>query len=189
MSSKQALGVCLIIIFFACVIYTGLHKPSPAAHGPTTPTAGGTLPSGPATLGARTQTGNCQVRGPLPDPACTPGAVFPAATSAVICKSGYASSVRNVSSATKTRVYNEYGIAVHPPGAYEVDHLVSLQLGGSNEIANLWPEAADPTPGFHEKDVVENYLHSQVCSGKMTLADAQNKIASDWLAVYKVIPK
>jgi len=53
-------------------------------------------------------------------------------------------------------VYGEYGIATHRPYQYEVDHLISLELGGSNAIANLWPEAALPKPGFHQKDAVEN---------------------------------
>jgi hypothetical protein len=30
-----------------------------------------------------------------------------------------------------------------PRGAYEVDHLIPLELGGDNVIANLWPEAAE----------------------------------------------
>ena len=49
----------------------------------------------------------------------------------------------------------------------------------SNDIANLWPEAASPTPGFHQKDEVENYLHDQVCSGAMSLKDAQTEIATN----------
>jgi len=61
---------------------------------------------------------------------------------------------------------------------------VSLELGGSNDIANLWPEAAVPKPGFHEKDKVENYLHNQVCNGSITLKQAQIEIATNWLNVY-----
>jgi hypothetical protein len=68
------------------------------------------------------------------------------------------------------------------PGAYEVDHLVSLELGGSNGIANLWPEAAEPRPGFHEKDRYENYLHAEVCAGRMPLQEAQRRIADNCLA-------
>jgi hypothetical protein len=64
--------------------------------------------------------------------------------------------------------------------------LISLELGGSNDISNLWPEAADPTPGFHQKDQVENYLHKQVCDGKLSLKQAQQEIATDWLQVYKM---
>lgn len=148
---------------------------------PATPVPG-------AAIGQRNKSSGCQVNGALPDPACTPGAVFNVSTTQ-ICQSGYSSSVRNVPTSEKNQVYAEYGIASHTTGEYEVDHLISLELGGSNDIANLWPEAASPKPGFHEKDQVENYLHSQVCSGKMSLADAQRQIATNWLAVYNQMPK
>ena len=59
----------------------------------------------------------------------------------------------------------------------ELDHLVSLELGGANDVANLWPEVGSvPNP----KDSVENDQHKAVCSGKVTLAAAQQAIASDW---------
>jgi hypothetical protein len=51
------------------------------------------------------------------------------------------------------------------------------------------PEAAAPPPGFHEKDQVENYLHDQVCSGRMNLIDAQRAIATNWLDVYQHLPQ
>lgn len=139
-------------------------------------------------IGARTKSSGCQVQGALPDPACTPGAVMTTDANTV-CQRGYASSVRNVPASESARVYKEYGIPSHSPGQYEVDHLISLELGGSNDIANLWPEAANPTPGFHQKDKVENYLHDQVCSGKMSLTEAQRRIASNWLEVYSQMPK
>jgi len=146
-------------------------------------------PSGPgSSLGQRTKTSGCVANNALPDTACTPGAVFPDATVDKICTPGYSSGVRNVPSSEKDDVYAEYGVATHEPGQYEVDHLVPLELGGSNDIANLWPEPADPAPGFHEKDQVENYLHDQVCSGKMPLSQAQTQIATDWYSVYKSLP-
>jgi predicted N-acetyltransferase YhbS len=92
--------------------------------------------------------------------------------------------VRNVPFAEKQAVYAEYGITSHQPGQYEVDHLISLELGGSNSVQNLWPEAAEPRPGFHEKDQVENYLHQLVCSGRLDLETAQAEIRDDWLQVY-----
>jgi hypothetical protein len=142
-----------------------------------------------AHLGQRTKTSGCEVNGPLPDSACTPGAAFPDVTRAQICQSGYASSVRNVSESEKNQVYAEYGVKTHRTGEYEVDHLVSLELGGTNDIANLWPEAANPRPGFHEKDQVENYLHDQVCAGAIPLDQAQVQIATNWLDVYNKMPK
>jgi len=157
-----------------------------AACGTAPATSTGT--TGTHQFGVQTKTTGCVASGGLPDAACTPGAIFPAANQDKICQSGYASSVRNVSTSEKDQVYAEYGIASHSPGQYEVDHLVSLELGGSNDIANLWPEAASPTPGFHQKDQVENYLHDQVCTGAIPLATAQQEIATNWLAVYHSMP-
>jgi hypothetical protein len=134
--------------------------------------------------GVQTKTSGCLVQGALQDAACTPGAILSNVTTSQVCTPGYASSVRNVPQSVKAKVYAEYGITRHLPGQYEVDHLVSLELGGSNDIANLWPEAASPTPGFHEKDKVENYLNQQVCAEKITLQQAQIEIATNWLAVY-----
>ncbi len=134
--------------------------------------------------GHQDKTSGCQASGALQDKECTPGDIFTNVTKDDICQSGYAQSVRNVPESKKNDVYAEYGITNRSPGQYEVDHLVSLELGGSNNIANLWPEPANPTPGFHEKDKVENYLHDQVCSGSMDLLEAQIQIATNWLEVY-----
>lgn len=142
-------------------------------------------PTGAPHWGRPTKTSGCRINGPLQDQACTPGDVLPNATKNDICQPGYARSVRNVPTSEKDQVYAEYGIPSHQPGEYEVDHLVSLELGGSNDISNLWPEAAAPKPGFHEKDQVENYLHDQVCAGAISLQAAQQQIATNWLAVYQ----
>lgn len=120
--------------------------------------------------------------GPRPDPGCTPGAIDPAVTQAdiqsTICRSGYTANVRPPVSETdrfKRTMYAAYGI---PTGATsELDHLVSLELGGANDAANLWPEVG-PVP--NPKDTVENDLHKAVCSNKVTLAAAQQAIASNW---------
>ncbi|HLZ71863.1 MAG TPA: HNH endonuclease [Dehalococcoidia bacterium] len=139
----------------------------------------------PPPLGQRTKTEGCTANGKLQDRACTPGAIIASATKDQICVPGYSRGVRNVPIEEKDQVYAEYGIDHHSPGEYEVDHLVSLELGGSNEIANLWPEAASPEPGFHQKDRFENYMHDQVCSGAISLQEAQRRIAEDWLKYWQ----
>ncbi len=152
------------------------------------PTATSPSTGGGGTIGQRTKTSGCVSSDGLPDSACTPGAIFPDATKDKICVPGYSSSVRNVPTEEKDQVYAEYGIASHEPGQYEVDHLISLELGGSNDIANLWPEPASPTPGFHEKDKVENYVHDQVCSGAMSLQQAQVALATNWKQFLPDVP-
>lgn len=139
-------------------------------------------------IDARAKTTACKVQGPYPDHACTPGAVFPNADRETICVKGYTKTVRNVTTKTKQRVYAAYGIKYPPPtGSYEMDHLIPLALGGNNDVANLFPEAKEPPPGFPEKDVVEIYLYEQMCKGAIDLAVAQKQIAEDWLAVYNTI--
>src|SRR5208337_2924967 len=115
-----------------------------------------------------------------PNPSLTPGAVLTTDAS-TICAPGYASGVRDVSTATKEQVYAEYGVSYPQPlGAYEVDHFIPLEIGGSNTLTNLWPEPATPTPGFHQKDQFENFEHGQVCNGTISVAEAQSRMVSDW---------
>jgi hypothetical protein len=121
----------------------------------------------------------------LPDPKLTPGAVLPV-TKEDLCVPGYTKKVRNVPQSLKDKVYAEYGITHHGKGDYEIDHLISLELGGSNSIKNLFPESYRTTPwNAHVKDKLENKLHALVCSGQIDLATAQHDIATDWVAAYK----
>jgi len=174
--------VALILVLSGCTLT--VSTPPPGSSSSSNNPSSGREPN----WGVQTKTSGCMAHDGLQDSACTPGAILTNATKDVICQQGYARSVRNVPQSEKNQVYAEYGITSHLPGQYEVDHLVSLELGGSNDIANLWPEAASPTPGFHQKDSVENYLHSQVCSGAVSLKEAQIEIATNWLAVYNQMP-
>lgn len=123
---------------------------------------------------------NCTWHLPYPDPTCTPGIILTHNTS-LICIPGYATSVRNVSQATKDKVYKMYGISTHITGEWEIDHLIPLSLGGSNDIANLWPEPSKPYPGFYQKDRVEQYFYNEVCAGRMSLDIAQMEIVNNWV--------
>ena len=176
----------LLVITALLLAFSGCGSVSITGNTPgssSTSTTGGT-----PNFGVPTKTSGCMAHNALQDSACTPGAILSTGTKDAICKPGYAKSVRNVPDSEKNQDYAEYGITSHAPGQYEVDHLVSLELGGSNDIANLWPELASPKPGFHEKDKVENYLHDQVCSGAISLQQAQAEIATNWLAVYNQMP-
>ena len=119
----------------------------------------------------------------FPRHALTPG-VSLSVTRARICVSGYASGARDVSDAEKTAVYARYDVA-WVPYAHEVDHLISLELGGSNVIRNLWPERYAGAWGARTNDVLENRLHELVCAGQLALASAQRQEASDWVVAYR----
>ncbi len=132
-----------------------------------------------------TKTSGCKINGALPDRECTPGDIFPNATREIVCVPGYTKTVRSVSTAMRRRGYASYGIPYpQERGTYEFDHLIPLALGGSNDMANLFPESGNPKPGFKEKDAVEMYLRQEVCDGKISLDFAQRQIAYDWTVVY-----
>ncbi|HEX4113615.1 MAG TPA: hypothetical protein VH020_13865 [Stellaceae bacterium] len=120
----------------------------------------------------------------LPDPALTPGAV---ATRDVvrICAPGYARAARHTSEALKVAIYAAYKMAPQT-GHYVIDHLIPLELGGADVAANLWPENEQTHGGnARDKDRLENFLHREVCAGRISLRQAQGEIAGNWRAAYR----
>lgn len=114
--------------------------------------------------------------GLLPDRSCTPGIVL-TSSKPKVCTPGYAQTVRNVTDATRRDVRARYDFK---GGDHEIDHLVPLSLGGSNDERNLWPE---PAPAFHVKDRLEFAAWRAVCAGKLKLRDVQRQFARDWTTV------
>jgi hypothetical protein len=138
----------------------------------------------------------------LPDPDLTPGVASDITKEELCNKSFHTRDERLVTDDMKKQVYAAYKItpgkgvcAKKPnvntgrPEACEIDHLISLELGGANDIKNLWPQPYTQHPGAHEKDGLENWLNKQVCSGAIKLADAQKAIATDWFAEYQIMLK
>lgn len=130
---------------------------------------------------------------PIPDPACTPGAINPTLTADVLRDPNFTTKcVRNnaTSAQQKNGTYQWYNIK-HPANntgatqTCELDHLISLELGGADTLDNIWPQCGPSNVTltkryFKQKDMVENYLAAQVKAGKMNLSDAQKGIATDW---------
>jgi hypothetical protein len=152
----------------------------PAAAGAGSP-SGGIAVGRTVLLGPRTKTIGCRL-GALPDRSCSPGAFYSRLTRAVVCGRGFhTSTVRNVPQTEKFAVEREYGLAAGYYGrTLEIDHIVPLELGGSNAIANLFPERV-----YAAKDRLENRLHQLVCAGRMTLAAARVGIARNWPLLYR----
>ncbi len=119
-------------------------------------------------------------KGPYPaDPVRTPGVLNPNVTQAnihsTICIRGWTRTIRPPTSYTndlKAKQMREYGVG-GSLSDYQEDHLISLSLGGHpTDPRNLWPE---PNPRAIEVDAIELELHEKVCSGELTLAEAQRK--------------
>jgi len=111
----------------------------------------------------------------------TPGVVNPDVTQAsignTICRRGWTSTIRPPTDYTnqlkleQMRTYHRTGDA----SDYQEDHLISLELGGHpTDVRNLWPE---PQPQATKVDRIENELNDAICSGQITLAEAQRRIS------------
>jgi hypothetical protein len=125
----------------------------------------------------------------LPDAKLTPGVIRTTSSAEICAKSFRTKPFRNTTSAMKHQVCAAYHIKACPKlGTLEIDHLVPLELGGQDDVRNLWPQMAryPGAPGFHVKDKLENELKRRVCKTKsMTLPDAQQCLRSNWVACYQ----
>lgn len=128
--------------------------------------------------------------GTLPDPVMTPGDVR-TSDKTDICTTK-TSTIRNVPGSLKNRIRQSYGMKskrdlwCNTQEGCEIDHLISLQLGGSNDPKNLWPQPYQGMPwNAHVKDQLENKMHRLICAGKISPEQAQHEIATNWIEAYK----
>ena len=131
----------------------------------------------------------------LPDAAATPGESNPAVTQGnikqTICVSGWTKTIRPPASYTTNLKLQQLKSGPYKsnsgPAAFEEDHLIALEIGGNpTDQRNLWPQVWNPPDGLgaHKKDHLENALKALVCAGTITLKEAQNAIASNWLTAF-----
>lgn len=121
------------------------------------------------------------------------GEVYKNLTTEELCEKGYTKRVRAVNARLKKEVFKRYGITRGHFKEYEVDHFISLELGGDNSLENLFPQPYEVyltvngkslRMGAREKDVVETNLHRRICNGELTPEQAQEIIATNWVGYY-----
>jgi hypothetical protein len=123
----------------------------------------------------------------LPDPKLTPGGVNSNITFELLTTKGWSTKfVRNVTEEEKNIVFKLYNINPkdYPPKSFEIDHLISLELGGDNSISNLWPEPYFGKVNAHTKDRLEDRLHKLVVTKQITLRQAQLEISTNWVTAF-----
>jgi len=130
----------------------------------------------------------------IPNLQITPGAVRAGLSKAKICSIKWGKDERHVTAAMKRQVFAAYGYSGYddprcvPAGkrTCEIDHLISRELGGADEVSNLWPQAYGTSPwNAVKKDTLENRLHKEMCAGKITLKAARDMLVTDWREGYR----
>lgn len=135
---------------------------------------------------------------PVPDPNCSPGAINPTLTIEVLRDPDFTTRCTRdaaTSEEEKATTYEWYNLPRPSEDSgenqiCELDHLISLELGGADTLDNIWPQCGPPGVSLAErffkiKDIVENFLAMQVRAGRMDLLDAQRGIATDWTQFFE----
>ena len=121
----------------------------------------------------------------LPRPDLTPGAVR-AVSADEICRSGRTTAAPAVAASIARRVFEDYGADYRRADEYELDFLITPELGGAADARNLWPQPYGSTRwNAHVKDELEQLFRRLVCEGALDLSTAQREIATDWIAAYR----
>lgn len=135
----------------------------------------------------------------IPDPGLTPGLAREGLTVKEICSTKWGHDARAVTERMKAQVMAEYQMTpdLCPSGKVEIDHLISRELGGADDVLNLWPqcyeepvEGKKPSEvsewGAHKKDRLENFLGKAICraDNPMSLDEAHEFLIDDWTKAY-----
>lgn len=110
----------------------------------------------------------------LPDARLTPGKVATGAAD-----------LRGVTAAMENEVFARYRIVPERRRAYKIDHLIPRELGGADDVKNLWPQRISARPyTARRKEVLTAHLLQLVAAGELTLAQAQQEMREDWISSF-----
>lgn len=133
------------------------------------------------------------IAGDLPNSSLTPGVLNLEITQQnihqTVCVKGYTRTIRPPVSYTnglKKRQIREYGYQNENPRDYEEDHLIALSIGGHpTDPRNLWPQSRKSEWNAAKKDELEFVLCKMVCSGEISLANAQKAMGGNWITAWE----
>jgi anti-sigma factor RsiW len=120
---------------------------------------------------------------PLPLASVTPGATWDVSAEDLCTGARH---TRTITAAMRAQVLSAYSMERVPADQYELDYLITPELGGATDPRNLWPQAYSSSVwNARVKDELESLLPRLVCRGAVDLETAQREMAVDWIAAYK----
>ncbi|MCU1385849.1 MAG: hypothetical protein JWL71_4546 [Acidobacteria bacterium] len=120
----------------------------------------------------------------LPSSSLTPGDARKV-TKEQICAPGYAASIKVTKESTKEEAFSRYGLRDGKSTTEVLDHLIPIELGGTDSIENLWPEPAHGQWNATQKDALEQKMLGMVCDGTLTVKQAQSAMKKNWVLAYQ----
>ena len=130
----------------------------------------------------------------LPNNAATPGVVNtkvkPANINQTICKPSWVKTALPKASAlnrVKTAQMKAAKYAAGDAKKYELDHRIPIEVGGDpRNPKNLWLQPLDIQWNALVKNKLETYVQTEICAGRMKLADGQAIFQRDWVDVFRL---
>jgi anti-sigma factor RsiW len=123
-------------------------------------------------------------RDALPIASLTPGATWDVSPQE-LCN-GIEREQRPIPVDLRQQVLHDYQMETVSPDDYELDYLITPELGGAPVARNLWPQRyTSRVWNARVKDQLERLLPRLVCDQRVALDTAQRDIAADWIAAYK----
>jgi len=119
-----------------------------------------------------------------PNPELTPGNFLTMDTDFLCIPRTVEELAKDTTVETKKQIFENYQLSYPPKKKYQMDRYIPISLGGSNDIRNIWPQSID-YPGYQEKDKAEEYLYNLMCNNTINITTAQERIKTDWIAVFK----
>src|SRR4051812_31195976 len=118
----------------------------------------------------------------LPSSFQTPGAKSKA-NEAQVCAADFEASAKPIAKWQREQALERYG---KRPEDFtgELDHLIPVSLGGTNDPENVWPIPSSKDMGPEQKKALDVKLHQLVCDKTIKLKDAQDAIRKDWVKAY-----
>jgi hypothetical protein len=120
----------------------------------------------------------------LPSSFLTPGDAKKV-TKEQICAPGYTASLKPTKESAKEEAFSRYGLRDGQSKTDVLDHLIPVELGGTDSADNLWPEPAKGEWNATQKDALEQKLVTMVCDGSLTVKQAQTAIRKNWVQAYQ----
>src|SRR5471032_3458172 len=95
------------------------------------------------------------------------------ANDAQVCAADFEASVKPIAKWQKEQALERYG---KRPEDFtgDLDYLIPVSLGGSNDVENLWPLPDNKDMGPAQKKELDLKLHQMVCDKTLTLKAAQD---------------
>lgn len=106
-------------------------------------------------------------------------------TAAEVCATRGTRQYRHTAGVTKRSVCASYGVSAADCPGYEDDHLVPLELGGSDARENHWPQPWGSEWDAGGKDWLENELRRLVCGGVLPIERSWRCVAEEWTKCYQ----